>query len=363
MMQQQDLRELSEFSSQEAPVLSLYLNLGRHGRSMEEHKLLLRKLLTEGVEQGAAAADVERIERFFEHEYDRQGKSVVCFSCQAPKFWRSYALLVPVQNAVFVGRRPLVKPLMDVWDNYDRFGVIMVDREGARVFVYHLGALEDTAGLMGEEVKRHKQGGWAAQKLQRYEDQEARHNLKDAAEWAHNYLTQQKVTRVVLSGSDGNIAEFREQLPRALQDKVIGQISLDMSSTPSEAWDRAFEVAQQAQIQAETDLLAQVITAAHKGGPGATGLADTLAALQQGRIYQLLVDPTLHQPGQQCTNCHAVLIETVEACPYCQGTLAPSADVVNLAVHQAVDLGLKVSVLEANPQLTDVGGIAAVLRY
>ena len=113
MMQQQDLRELSEFSSQEAPVLSLYLNLGRHGRSMEEHKLLLRKLLTEGVEQGAAAADVERIERFFEHEYDRQGKSVVCFSCQAPKFWRSYALLVPVQNAVFVGRRPLVKPLMD----------------------------------------------------------------------------------------------------------------------------------------------------------------------------------------------------------------------------------------------------------
>ncbi len=215
---------------------------------------------------------------------------------------------------------------------------------------------------MGEEVKRHKQGGWAAQKLQRYEDQEARHNLKEAAEWAHNYLAQQKVTRVVLSGSDGNIAEFREQLPRALQDKVIGQISLDMSSTPSDAWDRAFEVAQQAQVQAEADLLAQVITAAHKGGQARQG-SRTRWPLQQGRIYQLLVDPTLHQPGQQCTNCHAGLDRNGRACPYCQGTLAPSADVVNLAVHQAVDLGLKVSVLEANPQLTDVGGIAAVLRY
>jgi peptide chain release factor subunit 1 len=363
MMQEQDLRELSEFSSEEAPVLSLYLNLSRHNRSMEEYKLLLRKLLAEGVEQGAAPADVERIERFFEHEYDRQGKSVVCFSCQAPKFWRSYGLLVPVQNAVFVGRRPLVKPLMDVWDNYDRFGVIMVDREGARIFVYHLGALEDTAGLMGEEVKRHKQGGWAAQKLQRYEDQEARHNLKEAAEWANNYLTQQKVTRVVLSGSDGNVAEFREQLPRVLQDKVIGQISLDMNCTPNDAWDHAFEVAQQAQVEAETDLLGQVITAAHKGGSGATGLANTLAALQEGRVYQILVDPSLHRPGQQCMNCRAVLIEAVETCPYCQGKLAPSADVVNLAVQQAVELGLKVSMLEGNPQLTEVGGIAAVLRY
>jgi peptide chain release factor subunit 1 len=363
MMQEQDLRELSELVSEEAPVLSLYLNLDRHNRSMDEYKLQVRKLLAEGVEQGAAPADVERIERFFEHEYDRQGKAVACFSCQSPRFWRSYSLLVPVRSAVFVGHRPLVKPLMDVWDNYDRFSVITVDREGARIFVYHLGELEDTAGVLGEEVKRHKQGGWAAQKLQRYEDQEARHNLKEAAEWANNYLTQQKVTRVVLSGSDGNLAEFRDQLPRSLLDKVIGNISLDMNCTPTEAWDHAFEVAQQAQQQEEADLLSQVITAARKGGAGTTGLADTLAALQQGRVYQLLVDPALHQPGRQCVNCKAVLIYDVDVCPYCEGKMVASADVVNLAVHSAMDAGLKVSALEADPQLTEVGGIAAVLRY
>ena len=363
MMQEQDLRELSELFSEEAPVLSLYLNLDRHSRSMDEYKLQVRKLLAEGVEQGAAPADVERIERFFEHEFDRQGRSVACFSCQSPKFWRSYSLLVPVQSVTFVGRRPLVKPLMDIWDNYGRFGVINVDREGARIFVFHLGALEDTAGLMGEEVKRHKQGGWAAQKLQRYEDQEARHNLKDAAEWANNHLTQQKVTRVVLSGSDGNLAEFREQLPRALLDRVVGQIGLDMNCSPTEAWEQAYEVAQQAQEQAEVDLLEQIITASHKGGTGAIGLADTLAALQQGRAHQLIVDPNLHRPGQQCSHCGAVLIDAVETCPFCQGALVPSADVVNLALHQAMDAGLKVSVLDTHPRLLEVGGIAAVLRY
>ncbi len=121
----------------------------------------MRRLLAQAAEKGAAPADIERIERFFEHEYDRQGRGVVCFACQALDFWRAYTLLVPVEDAMYVGQRPYITPLSDLWDNYGRFGVIMVDREGARAFVYHLGALEDSAGTLGEKVKRHKQGGWA----------------------------------------------------------------------------------------------------------------------------------------------------------------------------------------------------------
>ncbi len=190
MLQAHDLQELAELVSKEAPILSLYLNVDPHRRSGEEHKLMLRRLIEQATAQGAAPADLSRIERFFDHEYTRQGRGVACFSSQAGDFWRSYTLLAPVDDFVFVGSRPYVKPLSDLWDNYGRFGVITVDREGARVFIYHLGALEDSAGTLGTEVKRHKQGGWAAQKLQRYEDQAATHNLKEAAAWADEYLRQ-----------------------------------------------------------------------------------------------------------------------------------------------------------------------------
>lgn len=363
MMQEHELHELAELVSEKADVLSLYLHLDRRSRSFEEHKLALRSLLAQAAEQGAAPADIERIERFFEHEFDRQGRTVVCFSSQARKFWRGYSLLVPGQNAVFVGRRPYLKPLSDIWDNYGRFSVVMVDREGARAFVYHLGALVDTAGVLGAEVRRHKQGGWAAQKLQRYEDQEARHNLKEAAEWAEGYLAQQRANRVVLAGTEDNLAEFREQMSRPLLDKVVGQINLDMTASPAEAWERGYEVTQQAQQVAEADVLEQVITVAYKGGSGAIGIIDTLAAMQQGRVYQLLVSPGLHVAGQQCTHCQAVLIQVAEVCPYCGGSLVPSADVVNLVVQRAIDDGLRVSVLERDARLNEVGGIAAVLRY
>jgi len=132
---------------------------------------------------------------------------------------------------------------------------------------------------------------------------------------------------------------------------------------PTEAWERAFEVAQEAQRRAEDEQLEQVITVAHKGGAAALGLADTLAALQQGRAYQLLVAPEFHTPGRQCANCGAFVLDDLTSCPYCNGKLVVSTDVVNLAVHRAIDAGLKVSALDRSPRLGEVGGIAAVLRY
>jgi peptide subunit release factor 1 (eRF1) len=320
-------------------------------------------LLAQASAAGAAPADCERIERFFDHEYTRQGRGVACFSAHRLGFWRNYVLLAPVEDFVFVGARPYVKPLSDLWDNYARLGVVVADREGARVLIYHMGALQDSAGTLGAEVRRHKQGGWAAQKLQRYEDQEGKRNLKEAAIWAEEYLRQHNVGRVVLSGSDGNVAQLREVQPRALADKVIGEIGLDMNASPAEVWEAAFVVAQTAQVKAEQDLLEAVTTASHKGGAGAVGLADTLAALQAGRVYHLLLDRGLHVPGQQCAGCQAIVIENPPACPACGGRLAAAADAVDLALHRAIESGLHVSVLEPGPLLAQAGGIAAVLRY
>jgi peptide subunit release factor 1 (eRF1) len=171
------------------------------------------------------------------------------------------------------------------------------------------------------------------------------------------------VARVVISGSDGNLALFRDVAPRALLDKIVGQINLDMNTSPAEVWEHAYAVTQAAQSQAENDLLQQVVTAARKGGSGVTGLADTLAAMQAGRVHQLLLDRGLHAPGYQCANCAALVVGKIDPCPYCNGRLVVTADVVNLAVHGATETGVKVSVLEPSALLAEVGGIAAVLRY
>ena len=108
-------------------------------------------------------------------------------------------------------------------------------------------------------------------------------------------MNQHRVTRVVLAGTEENLAEFRTQSP-SLEDKVVGQISLDSNASPAEAWERAFEVAQAAQRQAEEEQLAQVITVAHKGGAAAIGLPDTLVALQEAGRINCSCRPTCTRP-------------------------------------------------------------------
>ena len=132
-----------------------------------------------------------------------------------------------------------------------------------------------------------------------------------------------------------------------MQDKVIGQVSLDMNASPAEAWERSFEVAEQAKRRTELQLLEQTITAAHKGGAGVVGLADTLAAQQEGRAYHLFVARNFHMAGQQCQNCNAVVIESLSACPYCGHELVATADAVNTAIQQAIG---------QRPQSIDPGG-------
>jgi peptide subunit release factor 1 (eRF1) len=138
---------------------------------------------------------------------------------------------------------------------------------------------------------------------------------------------------------------------------------LDTNASPAEVWDRAFEVAQTADRQAESELLEQVITLAHKGGAGSIGLNDTLAALKEGRVYHLLVDKDLRAAGRLCPNCGAVVIENRSQCPYCETQLTTTNDAVNVAIQQAVGAGLHVTVIGHDARLAEVGGIAAVLRY
>jgi peptide subunit release factor 1 (eRF1) len=53
----------------------------------------------------------------------------------------------------------------------------------------------------------------------------------------------------------------------------------------------------------------------------------------------------------------------MESCPYCGHPLAQVADAVDVALHRAVECGVKVSIMERTELLDRAGGVAAVLRY
>ena len=113
MFTEQDLNGLVAFRSDSSPVLSLYLNVDPTQQTKDHYRLTLRSLLKE-VGGEADAKDVEAMERYFEHEYDWQGRGVALFSCHAVGFWQAFVLAVPVHNHAYVSHRPYILSLIHI---------------------------------------------------------------------------------------------------------------------------------------------------------------------------------------------------------------------------------------------------------
>ncbi len=365
MIREADLRELVEFDGSDSPVLSLYLNVDPRTTTPEAYRLALRSLLESAAE--ADPADKARIERFVDLEYDRQARGIVCFSCQKKDFWRVFTLNVPVENAISVARRPLVRNLVDLLNIYGHLGVVAVDKQGVRFYAFHLGELEEVVGALGEDVKRHKQGGWAASRYQRHEDEAARSNLKSFVELTDRFTRQYDWQQLILAGSRSTVVQFQEMLPSHLRKLVIGAMPLEPDASLLDVREKAEELARQAYAQRTRALAEDLVVQASKGEMAVMGLDATLEALQQGQVYQLLFTEHYAPPEgvvKRCLNCNYLTTAETDHCPLCGGDVRPMADPVNNIARRAIAQGAQVLVLDADNPLEKAGAsIGAFLRY
>ena len=144
MFTENDLRELVDMKV-DGPVLSIYLNTGPAEGSMDDAKVRLRNML----KQVPSRQDAAAAEQFMEVDYDRTGRSLAIFSSAAQGLFRAYSLAVPIPDQVYASDRPVVKPLATVLDAYGGYGVVLVDKQGARLFYFHLGEFARTGGGVG----------------------------------------------------------------------------------------------------------------------------------------------------------------------------------------------------------------------
>lgn len=371
MFTEQDLNELVGFRSDHTPVLSLYLNVDPTQQTTDQYKLTLRSLLKEAAEE-TNPADIEAIERYFDFEYDWQGKGVVIFSCHDAEFWRSFSLAVPVHNYIYTSHRPYIKPLTDVLDAYGRYGVILVDSEGARLFLFDLGELIEATGTLGEEVRRTKhggasgvagmRGGMTARTARRGEEVVLR-NLKEVSEVTEAFCDTNGCRRLVLGGTEANVSQLLDLLPKATRDKVIGSFAIDPDAAIGDVQTRSMDLIEEMAEKRESDLVDELIAGWQRGSGATAGLSDTLASLQEHRAGILLVAAGYEASGYRCQNCRFLVLAERETCPLCSGAIEPVDDLVETMTHRALEQGVEVEIVRGNQKLEEAGSVGAVLRY
>ncbi len=368
MFNDNDLRELLDFVAPD-PVLSLYLSTDPTEGNADAYRLQLKTMLKDI----NLPRDTSEVEGYFSRQYDGAGRSVAVFSCAARDFFRAYPLAVPMRNLVRVSDRPTVKPLADLLDNYGGYGVVLVDKQGARAFYFHLGELREQEGVVGETVKHTKRGGASsltgrmggiAGRTDRMEEVVDR-NMKDAVDFSVRFFEDNHVRRVLIGGTDDNISLFRSQLPKAWQSLVMGTFNMAMTASNTEVRERTLQIGTEAAREAETQLVDNLITSAAKLSGAVSGMEETFDAVNHDRVRTLVIVEDLHHTSYVCNQCGALYVtKTDETCPLCgAGKLERTQDGIEMAVNTVMRKGGDVNVVLSSPAMDKIEGIGAILRY
>lgn len=361
MLTDYDVRQAVEFESHDAPVLSVYLNVDPHRRTVEKYKLALRNLLDKA--ENADPEDVRRMHNYIEMGYNRTGRGVVLFSCAAKDFWWAQSFAVPVEDFVFVSFRPYVRQLARLLDTYERCGVVHVDSEGARLFLFNMGVLESVDGYLGEEVKQHRSGGWANPRYQRHEAKQARENLQEAAEMAEEFYRQTDTRRLILAGTEKNVARFRELLSNRLRTMVIGQFSADANAREADIRDKALELAAKAEANEAQSMADLVVSTARQGGNAVLGLVDTLTAVQHGRAQHVVVLSDYAQHAYRFVDSGVVVTELSEEGDLASGRIQDLPDAVESTLRRALAQNIGVTLVDQHKEMGQFGKIGALTRW
>ena len=372
MLRQEDLQDLLSFDGGESPVISLYLDADTSQQTNEVIKKQVRALLkeAEGIND-----DVEAIEHYLNLSYDWNSPGLALFSCAGSNFFRAYPSAISYRNRIRIGRRPHVKPLTHLFDYYAHYGVIVVDRIGARFFEYHLGELMDSEGTMGDDVRKQKLGGGSARggststtsgqrggQGGRHEEEVVQRNLRDAAAAAQHFFATKPIRRLFLGGTAENVAQFREQLSKQFQSQIAGAFAIDMTAGEHEIRQRSLELLQQANVEREQKLVSSLITTAAKGGNAVMGLEATLTTVSEGRVQTLILSDGYRSAGFSNEEGGQLSAFESVSSPY-DDPLIPVDDIIEEAVSRTMDMGGSVEIISDNPELEEAGRIGALLRY
>lgn len=365
MLTDLDVRELIKYTAAN-PVFSLYLNTEPTEGNADAYRLRLRNLL----KSVNSPADVSAVEHYFSSDYDWTGKSVAVFSNASANFFKAYPLALPVRSQVQMGDRFSVKPLVDLLDNFGGYGVLLVDKQGARAFFFHLGELREQEGVLGEAIRHTKMGGASALGRRggtngqtHFEEEQIDRNMKDSADFATRFFEENHVRRVVLGGTEANIAKFRALLPKAWQSLVMGTFAMSMNASHAQVLERTLQIGAEAERAREAHQVGALITRAAKQNLAVIGLGDTLDAIHSGRVQELLLLEGYHVPGWHCSSCGQLSARTAASCTGCGRPIDLVEDVVDLAVSDVMRRGGMVDVVYANSDFEKAGSIGALLRF
>jgi peptide chain release factor subunit 1 len=287
-------------------------------------------------------------------------RAVAVYACQGENLLEVVSLRHPVESRVVLERTAYVQPLVREGAP-ERWCVLLVNRRSARLFTGDGDALEETDRIEDDVHRQHDQGGWSQANYQRSVDKEKDDHLAHAADVAFTLYKRRGFDRLLVGAPEELVGDLEARLHAYLRERIAGRVQCDVdnSSVEEVRASAAEKIAHHVQRR-EREALDRLSEGVGRGGRGAAGLGDVLAALNEARVETLLIAAGFSAPG---------MLERDSGMLYAESDAPEGAalerceDVVERAIEKAIEQSADVIAVRHHDDLGPLGGIGAVLRY
>ncbi|MGI8566539.1 MAG: Vms1/Ankzf1 family peptidyl-tRNA hydrolase [Pyrinomonadaceae bacterium] len=375
------MERLTTFEHTDLPVISLYLNAQANEHGKDDFDRFLRKELggraktyqPHTPERESFDRDVERITKYLEEEVQPSTNGIVVFACAgAGNFFEAAQLEAPIENhRLYIYNQPHLYPLARLMDQYRRYAVLVADTNRARIFVFGRGKTLNTEEIQNVKTNRTKVGDWSQTRYQRHLENYHLHHAKEVIDTLERVVREDEVEHVIIAGDEKIIPMLREQLPKALEEKIIDVTKFDINAPEHEIFEATTEMVREHDAENDAEKVQQLFDQYRLGGLGIVGARETLEALTMGQVDELLLSASMRDIQAKEKDINELELEVVITDdPVVVGSDAgadqletPSVVMADELVTKAQQTSARVTFIEDPTLLAEVGGVGALLRY
>ena len=355
------------------PVVSLYLNVdGREHIRAEDYLQHLDGLIRDAKHDASLQPEMDRITSYVRDEFERGSNRGLAVFSSGKDLWQVVALPLPVADHLVVNSSPHVRSLENMLDDNESVGVLLTDKQRARLLVIELGKITIRDEVI-DPLPRHDddKGDWRKDHVKTHSSVAAKQHLRNAAQQMFEIYKDHHFSHLVLGVAEELKPELERHLHAYLRQKVLGRANVGVNANDEEVIDAARALVREKERATEEEFVERLRAGLPNTAVGAAmvdssaavaGLEHTLRAIFEKRVDTLLVSEGFVAQGWRCHECQ--YIATLgRKCAMCGSEMSLVEDVIEEAVEDALAQKCHVEFCRSNADLDVMGQIGALLRF
>ena len=117
--------------------------------------------------------------------------------------------------------------LQKLKEDYETFGLVVLDNHRARIYVVSSGRIEDKDKIGRDIMKKHKKGGMSQARFQRLRRGAIEHFMKEVSEEMVRLFSKDNVVKIVIAGPGEAKILLLDFLPNELKGEILDSIDVD----------------------------------------------------------------------------------------------------------------------------------------